>query len=148
MDIAGQSGQKVDILYMLLLIQNGLPQMGNAPPLRDIIPKNTRQFLCRFPSHRISPCTEGHQKFPFFIKRHIPMHHSAESDAAYRFQGNPILLFHVLCQPAVAFLQPFPDHIQAVSPNVVLILIFPFVVTGCNRGMVFPNQYRFNPRRS
>ena len=30
MDIAGQSGQKVDILYMLLLIQNGLPQMGNA----------------------------------------------------------------------------------------------------------------------
>ena len=43
--IARQRRKKPDILYVLLSVQNRLPQMRDAPPLRNVITEQLRQFL-------------------------------------------------------------------------------------------------------
>ena len=122
--------------------------MGNTPSLGNIILEYSGQFLCRFRCNRIPPCTEGHQKLPVFVKCHIAMHHCTEANASNRFKDHPVLLFHIFSQLAVAVLQSFPDHIQAIRPNIIFILVFPLVAAGSDRGMVFPYQHCFDSGRA
>ena len=36
-DITCESGKEFDILYMLFAVEDGLVEMGNAPPQRDVV---------------------------------------------------------------------------------------------------------------
>ena len=77
--IALQRGQIADILYMLLLIQNRLVQMGDAPSLGNIEFKQLCQLYRSLLRNGISPGTEGHHQLSRLIKGHVAMHHGAEA---------------------------------------------------------------------
>ena len=82
----------------------------------------------------ISPGTERHQKFSFCIKRHIAVHHAAETDGSDFFQRDAVGLFHILRHFLITALEAFPDILQRITPDVVHIAVFP-VIAALGDGM-------------
>ena len=122
--------------------------MCNAPSERNIVPEQLCQsFRCR-PGCPVPPCPEGNQQLPFFVKCHITVHHRAESDSADGGKCRIIFLFHILCHFPVAVPKPCPDIIQSICPDPVIQTVFPFMVAGRNRMMVFIHQHGFNSCRT
>jgi hypothetical protein len=47
MDVAGQCCQLPDPAEVILAVQDGLVKVGDAPPMRDVVPKQGAQPLGR-----------------------------------------------------------------------------------------------------
>ena len=125
---------------MRFLVQHSLIQMGNAPSLWNMILKQLCKLLTGLFCHSISPGTERHQKLSGFIKRHITMHHSAESNGCKFFHRNTIFSLYIFYHVLIAFLNPCPDCFLTVSPDVVHQLIFPLMTSGRNGLVLFIYQ--------
>ena len=143
-DIARKRSQVSNILHMGLLVQNRLTQMGDAPSLGDRISKQFRQLLCSLARHGVSPCTEGHQKLSFPVKRHIAVHHGRKTDGADLLDRHTVLFPHLSRQPCIAVLQSAPDIIQRVCPDSVLQSVLPLMAAGGERHIVLPDQHRLD----
>ena len=143
--ISLQRNEVVDILHMLFLIENGLVQMSNAPSLGNVVP----EYLCQLPGGRacdgISPGAEGHQKFTFFIKRHITVHHGRKSNGTNGGQGDAVGFLHILSHFAVAVPDAVPDVVQGIGPDVVHVPVFPIMAAGGNGCVVLTDKDRLNP---
>ena len=122
--------------------------MRDAPSLRNVILKEFCELLTRFLCDRISPCPEGHQKLSVLVKCHIPMHHSTKAKRSECLDLRAVFLLHRLCQILIAVLQPFPDGIQTVRPDVVHQLVLPIIVSDRKHFMIFVDQYRLDSGRA
>ena len=107
--------------------------------------KYRNQLLAGFFRHRISPGTKRYQEFTLCIKRHIAVHHSAESQCPQRSQLLTVFCLHIVCQALITALQSFPDVLQAICPNIVLQSVLPVVSSHGNGGVANIYQYRFDP---
>ena len=118
--------------------------MCNAPSLGNVEVKYRNQLLAGLLRHGVSPGPERHQKVSGRIKRHIAVHHSAESQRAQSGQLLTVFCFHIVRQALVAALQAFPDVFQTVGPDVVLQTVLPVVGSHGNGSMALIYQYRFD----
>ena len=143
--IARKGGQISDILHVLLPVQDGLIEMGDTPSLGNVEMKGFRQLHGRLFRDGVPPSPEGHQHLPVFVKWKITVHHGAEAKRADRGQGDAVFFLHVLRHVSVAVLQPGPDILLAVGPDIVFITVFPLVAAGGDRSVVLSGQNRLNP---
>ena len=134
--IGFQSGDIIDVFYMLLAVKDCLIQVGDAPSLRDIVMEKLCQLLRSFSCDVVSPGTERNHQLSRFVKRHISMHHGTDTKSTYTCKLHPIFFLNIFCHILVAALETFPDLLQAVCPDTIYILVFPFIGTGCD-GLIF-----------
>ena len=62
MDVARQGGEKGDVAHMLLPVEDGLVQMGNAPALGNVEVEPLAQILGGLPGGGVAPGAEGGQQ--------------------------------------------------------------------------------------
>ena len=129
---------------MLLLGQDCLIQVCDAPSLGNVEVEKGRQLLAGFLGHGISPGTEGHEKLSCCVERHITMHHTGKTDTADGRQCLAVFSPDILCQTSVAALQAVPDILQAVGPDVILQTVLPVMGAHSDGLMCFVYQNRLN----
>ena len=115
--------------------------MGNAPSLRNVETKYGGEPAAGFRSHGVPPGAEGHQQFSAFVKGHVTMHHTGKSQGSQLGQGHTVLVPYVLFQTLIAALQPFPDILQTVGPDVVFQTVFPIIGAHGHRLMGCVHQH-------
>ena len=140
-----QCNEIINILYMLLLIQDGLVQVGNAPSLGHIVPENPSQLLRSRPCDGIPPCAEGNQELPILIKRHVTVHHGGKTDGTNGGKGHAVRFLHVGRHLRITVPDTIPYVIQGIGPDMVHIQVFPVMASGGNGGMVLPDEHCLNP---
>ena len=129
---------------MLLMIQDSLIQVGNAPSLRDIKAEHFCQFVRSLLCHGISPSAEGYQQFILFIEYHVAVHHGTESHGPQFCDDSTIFFFYILCHLGIAVLQSRPDILQGVCPDIMFQTVFPVVAAGRDGRVIFPNEHCFD----
>ena len=122
---------------MLFFIQNCLVEMGNTPSLRNIVIEKLCKSIARLFCNIVSPCTEGNKKLSLFIKRHISMHHGADSHSPYRSKFYIIFFLYIFYKRLIAIPDSAPDVFQTVSPDTVFISVFPLMSSRCYRFIFF-----------
>ena len=80
--IARQGGQEGHMLHLLLPVQHGLEQMGDAPALGYIEAKELGQPGCRLPRGIVAPGAELSQLPALLVKGQITVHHGADAKGA------------------------------------------------------------------
>ena len=148
MNESGQRGKERYVLHVLFLIQDGLIQMGNAPPLGNVKAKQGRKLLYCLSRHGVSPGTEGNKKLAVLVESHVSVHHAGKADGAKPCDGNAILLLYVLNKRGVAILQPLLNVIHAIRPDLILKTIFPVTHSHGNGLMRFIHQNSLDPGRT
>ena len=133
---------------MIFFIQNALIQMCDTPSQRNIILEQIYQHFGSFSCIAVSPCLEWCKKLSFFVKCHISVHHSTESDRSQFLDRYSVFFLYIFCHIAVAVLKTCPDIVQRVCPQSVLITVLPCMASGCDRIVLLIDQYCFNSCRT
>ena len=144
MDIAGQSGLKINAGQVLFSVEHGLIQVGNTPPLGDIEVEKPGQLLGSRAGAGISPGTERRQQLAVLVKYQISMHHGRKTNGANGFQRHAILIPYFLCQTGIAGLETFPHLFQRIGPVSVLPAVFPLISARSQRRVIRSNQHSFD----
>ena len=116
-------------------VEYGVVQMGDAPPLGDIVPEQLRQPGRRVGGYRVAPGAELCQLAPFGVQGEVAVHHGADADGADGFQPDAIALENLFGQLGVAAAQPGPHIVQRIGPDAVFISAFPGVAAGGDGGV-------------
>ena len=114
---------------MLFLIQDCLIKMRNTPSLRNIILKQLHQFLRSLSCDIVSPGTERNQKLAVFIKRHVSVHHGADTKRAHAGKLFAILFFYILGKSPVAALKSCMNILQMIGPDSVFQTVLPVIAS-------------------
>ena len=122
-NVAGQGGDVADLGNVRLVVQNGLIQVGDGPPLGDVEAEGLGQLGSGVGGNGILPGAEGHQQIPVFVKGKVAVHHGGNAHGGYRFP-----VFHA----GNGGLQALPDLVQRVGPDAVHKGAFPSVIAGGN----------------
>ena len=75
MYIAGQGGEVLDVVYVLVVVEDALVQVTDAPAQGDVIIEQLRQLGSGLARIGVAPCAERHQDFLLLIEGHIAVHH-------------------------------------------------------------------------
>ncbi len=75
------------------------------------------------------------------------MHHRTDSDSGKRFNLHTIFFDHIGSQISITILHSEPYGVNAVSPEIVGKLVFPFVRTLGNRTVILIYQYSLDAGR-
>ena len=145
MHIGFQSGDIIDIFYMLLTVKDCLIQVCDAPSLRDIVMEKLCQLLRGFSCDVVSPGTERNHQLSLFIKRHIAMHHGTDTKRTYACKLHSIFFLNIFFHILVTALETFPDLLQAVCPDTIHILVLPFIGSGCDGLVLIVHQNCLDP---
>ena len=132
MYVAGQRGQILDVADVLLIVEDGLIQVADAPAQRDVVVEELRQLGSSLARIGVAPSAERHHYFLLLVEGHVAVHHGRETDGGQRLYLAVVLLLHILAQFSVAVLQTVPYGLGGVSPKSVYQLVFPLVRTLCN----------------
>ena len=129
---------------MLFPVQDGLVQMGHAPPLGNVVTEQLGEFLGRRAGNIVAPGAEGGQQLPLPVKGHIAVHHTADAQGRQLFQGHPVFLLDPLGQVSITALKPLPHLRQAVGPDAIHQMVFP-VKAALGQDLPFPvDQHRLD----
>jgi len=121
---------------MLLAVQDGLIQMGDAPSLRDVEPEQLRQLVRRFLGDGIAPGAERDHQLILLIEGHVAVHHRADADGRKGVNLCTVLLFNFFCKRGVAVRQPGGDVLHRVGPDAVRQTVLPVVRADGQHGTV------------
>ena len=126
-DVAGQCGQVLDVAHMLLIVENGLVEVGDAPAEGNVVHEEVRQRSRGLGRVGVAPGAEGHQNLVVLVEGHVAVHHGAHADAGQNLYLSVILLAYVGAKVGVAVLQSVQNGFDAVGPEAVDELVLPFV---------------------
>ena len=126
-DVAGQGGEIGDLGHVLLAVQDGLVQVGDAPAERNVVDEQLGQFRGGGTRVGVPPGAEGNEQAALLVERHVPVHHRADADGAEALDLHVVLLADVGAEVGVALLEAEPDEFLAVGPEAVHELVFPLV---------------------
>ncbi len=127
MDVPRQGGDVGNLGNVGFLVQNGLVEVGDGPPLGNVEAEQGRQFRRRLPRDGVLPGAEGRQQVPVHVKSQIAVHHAGYAHGA---DGLPVLY------PGQGGLQALPHLVQGVGPHAIFVAGRPDVVPGGHRGML------------
>ena len=140
MEVACQGGQRGNVLHMRLPVQNGLIQVGNAPPLGNVEVQYLAELGGCFAGDGVAPGAEWCQLVAVLVKGEIAVHHGGYADCSNLRQRDAVFFQHILLQLGVAVLNACGHRLHGVGPDAVCQLILPFVSAGGNGNVVFVNE--------
>ncbi len=143
--VAGEGGQVGDRPDMLLLVEHGLVQVGDAPAVRDVVAERGAQLLRRGAGAGVAPGPERGQQGVVGAEREIPVHHRRDPERADRGQLHPVLAPDVRGEPGVAVLESAPDGVERIGPGAVDELVLPSVTAHGDRLVVGSGQHGLDP---
>ena len=126
---------------MLLVVEDGLIEVADAPAQGDVVVEQLRKFGGSLTRVRVTPRAEGHQDFLLLVERHIAVHHCREADGGQRLYLAVVLALYVLAQLCITVLQAIPDGFCGVRPEAVYELVLPLVASLCNGFVVLVDEY-------
>jgi hypothetical protein len=138
-------GQAADVVFT---VQDRLVQVGDAPPVGDVVPKLRTQPLGRLTGVGVPPGTEWRQQLVVGIEGQIAVHHRGHAECPDCGQLDAVPLPDVGGQRGVTVLQPVPHGLERVRPHPVHELVLPLVAADGERFMIWSDQYRFDPGRA
>ena len=112
---------------MLLVVENALVEMGDAPAERDVVVEELGEFSSSLSGIGVTPSAEGNHDFVLLVESHIAVHHGRDADASQNLEFRIVLLEHILAEISIAVLQAIPDGLGAIGPESVDQLVFPGV---------------------
>ena len=130
---------------MLLIVQDSLVQMAQAPALGHIEMEDFRKLFGSFPRDGVPPGPEGNEQVHLLVKRKITVHHGADAKAGQLFQRNAIAIHDILFQVGIAGLQAVHDVFFTVCPDTVNIIVLPLMTAGGDHIMIFVDQNALDP---
>ena len=134
--IAGQGGQVGDPADVVLVVQDRLVQVRDAPPVRDVVAEQRAQPLDRRPGVGVAPGPERGEQLTGGVEGEVAVHHRRHPQGADRGQLHPVPSPHVGGQGRVAVLHAGPDRVQRVRPQPVDELVLPAVAADRERCVV------------
>ena len=132
MDIRGQGGDVGHLGHVGLAVEDGLVQVGNAPPLGHVELKQLRQPFRRVGGDGVLPGAEGDQQVPVLVKGQVAVHHAGNSGGG---QVLPVL------QLGQHLAQALPGVGQVIGPDALVIGALPLKVAGLHGGEVLVNDH-------
>ena len=148
MNIACQCGKERKVLHMLLMVENRLIQMGDAPALGNVEAKECRQLLGGLARDGVAPCAKLCKLVAVLVKGQIAVHHGGDTNRAHGGQRHAELGLYIGFQIGKAGLQPGMYGLHAVSPYAVHELVFPLIISVCDGEMLVVNQDGLDPGRA
>ena len=148
MDVACQSGLELDFLHMLLIVEDALIQMTDAPTQGDVVVEELGELCCSLTGVGVAPGAEGHENLIVGTECHIAVHHSRDADAGENLYLGVVLLEDILAEIGIAVLKTEPDSLGAVGPETVHQLILPCVRTLCDRLVFLVHEDSLNAGRA
>jgi hypothetical protein len=82
-DVAGQSCQVVDAVEVIFTVQDRLVEMGDAPPMRDVVAEYVTQSFSGVAGVGVAPSTEGCQQFAVGVQGQVAVHHGRDAEGAH-----------------------------------------------------------------
>jgi hypothetical protein len=146
--IAGQGGQVGQPADVLLTVEDRLVQVGDAPPVRDVVPELRAQPLGRRAGVGVAPRAERREQLVAGVEGQVAVHHRGHAQRAHGGELDAVPLVDVRGQRRVALLQPGPDGLEGVRPHPVHELVLPVVAADRQRLVVRSDQHRFDPGRA
>ena len=143
-DIARQRGQEGNVPDVLLAVEDGLIEVGNAPPLRDVEVEALGQRRGGGQGGGVAPCAERRQLVPGLVKRQIAVHHGRNAQRAHGLQRLAVPAAVVGLQLGVGVLDPGPDIVKVVGPVAALQPVLPVMGTAGQHGTVRRGQHRLD----
>ena len=143
-DIAGQRVDAVQPGQVGFPVQDGLVEMGHAPPLGNVEAEGFGQGFGRPAGGGVAPGAEGHQQRPALVKGQVAVHHGRNAQAAHGGQRGAVAGAHVGGQGGPGRLQPGPDGGFRIGPDAVFQPVFPGIVPLGQRGVVGAHQHRLD----
>ena len=144
MDVPRQRGKKVQPGQVLLPVENGLIQMGHAPPLGNVEAQERGQLLGRRTGDGVAPGAEGHQQVPRPVKGQVAVHHGGDADAAHGGQRQAEFALHIGGQRRIGGLQPVENFLLRIGPDPVIQLVLPGKIPLGQRGEIRPDEHRLD----
>ncbi len=126
-DVAGEGGEVGDPGNVLLPVQDGLVEVGDAPAERDVIDEELGEFRGGGAGVGVSPGAEGDKQGAFGVEGHVAVHHGADADGGEMLDLDVVAGLHVGAEGGVAVLQAEPEGFLAVGPETVHELVFPLM---------------------
>ena len=121
-----------DLAHVGLTVQNGLIQVGDAPPLGHVELEQLGELLRRVGGDGVLPGAEGHQQVPVLVKGQIAVHHAGDAGGGQAF---PVL------QLAEYLAQALPGVRQVIGPDAVVIGALPLKVPGLHGGKALVDDH-------
>ena len=144
-DIAGQRREEGQAGQVFFAVEHRLVEVRDAPPLRNVEMQGRGQRFGGGAGDGVAPGAERHQQAAGFIKRQVPVHHGRNANAADIGKRCAEFGLHIGRQRGPGRLYAAPDIGFGIGPNAVFKPVFPHMVTLGQRGMVRPEQHRFDP---
>ena len=112
---------------MLLIVEDSLIKMTDAPTQGDVVVEEFREFCSCLAGVGIAPCAERHKNLLLLVESHVAVHHSTEADGGKSLNLAVVLLLNILAELGVAVLKSVPYSLCRVGPETVYQLILPLV---------------------
>ena len=138
--ITCQCGEVLDAGHVLLVVEDGLVEVADAPAQGDVVVEEFREFGGSLARVGVAPGAEGHQYLLTLVEGHVAVHHGREADGGQGLNLAVILTVHVLAQVSVAVLQAVPDGLGGVGPQTVYQLVLPLVRALCDGFVVLVDE--------
>ena len=107
--VAGQRRQVRDAADVLLAVQDRLVDVGDAPPVRDVVAEQFGQFAAGVVGVRVAPGAERHEQLPVAVEREVAVHHGRDAEGSDGAQRHSVPALDVGRELGVAVLQARPD---------------------------------------
>ena len=146
--IAGQGGDEGHLGHVLLLVENGLVQVGYGPALGDVDLECPRKALMGLTGVGVPPGAEGHQEPVVLIEGQVPVHHGRKSHGSDTGQRHTVAFPDLGGQGGIGTLKSFPDLLQGVGPQAVLELILPGKIAIGQGVVILVDQYGLDSGRA
>ena len=130
---------------MLLAVQHGLVQVGNAPALGDVEAEALCQTLRRLAGDGVAPGAEGGERFAVPVEGQVAVHHAGDAQGPHLREGHAVLLPHIPGKVRVAGLDAPVDLLQGIGPDAVLQLVLPVEAAGGRGDMALVDEHRLDP---
>ena len=127
MNITSQGGEVLDVGYVLLVVENALIEVRDAPTQGDVVVEELRELGSSLAGVGVTPSAERNQNLLVLVEGHIAVHHGAEADGCQGLDLAVVLLLYVLAQFGIAVLQTVPYSLGRVGPQTIYQLVFPLV---------------------
>ena len=117
MNIACEGCKVLDVADVLLVVENSLIEVADAPTERNVVVEEFGELCSSLTCIGVTPGAERYQDLLLFVESHITVHHSAETDSGKSFNLAVVLSLNILAEFCIAVLESVPDSLSGVSPE-------------------------------
>ena len=146
--IARKRREGGDARNVLLTVNDGLIDMGDAPPFGDVEREELGKLVSSDRRRGVAPGTERYEQPAFVIKRQVSMHHRRDAHGAKGVQRHTIAPLHVSLERRVGGLDARGELVLGVGPVRPIKRVLPVEGTDGDGVVVRIVEHGLDARRS